>query len=119
MERYGNIRFNRRVVVFVCLLVVAVNFLMPKHVVYADDKSYVYSLGQTFFSSEHELRSVDETEFTLNKPLYFYVAKIIMVLLLLMEPNLILIIYVLLLMEIILVLNFLVVLMFLMIKLMI
>lgn len=77
MERYGNIRFNRRVVVFVCLLVVAVNFLMPKHVVYADEKSYVYSLGQTFFSSEHELRSVDETEFTLNKPLYFYVAKII------------------------------------------
>lgn len=35
MERYGNIRFNRRVVVIVCMLVMAVSFLMPKQVVYA------------------------------------------------------------------------------------
>lgn len=35
MERYGNIRFTRRVVSFVCLLVVAVSVLMPARVVSA------------------------------------------------------------------------------------
>lgn len=35
MERYGNIRFNRRVVAFVCMLVVAMSVLMNSHIVYA------------------------------------------------------------------------------------
>lgn len=40
MKRYGNIRFTRRVVTFVCLLVLAVNILMPKQVVSAATYSY-------------------------------------------------------------------------------
>lgn len=35
MERYGNIRFTRRVVVTLCLLVVSVSVLMNAHIVYA------------------------------------------------------------------------------------
>lgn len=40
MKKYGNIRFTRRVVSFVCLLVVAVNILMPKQVVSAATYSF-------------------------------------------------------------------------------
>ncbi len=35
MKRYGNIRFTRRVVVTLCLLVVSVSVLMNAHIVYA------------------------------------------------------------------------------------
>lgn len=37
MKKYGNIPFNRRVVAFVCLLVVAVSVLMPAQIVRADE----------------------------------------------------------------------------------
>jgi len=39
MERYGNIRFTRRMVVFVCLLVVSVSVLMNAHIVYAQSNT--------------------------------------------------------------------------------
>lgn len=39
MERYGNIRFNRRVVAFVCMLVVAMSVLMNSHIVYAQSNT--------------------------------------------------------------------------------
>lgn len=46
MERYGNIRFTRRVVAFVCMLVVAVSVLMPRQIVKADSthvlEQYIY-----------------------------------------------------------------------------
>lgn len=41
MERYGNIRFTRRVVVTLCMLVVAVSVLMPVQAVRADTQTYV------------------------------------------------------------------------------
>lgn len=39
MKRYGNIRFTRRMVVFVCLLVVSVSVLMNAHIVYAQSNT--------------------------------------------------------------------------------
>lgn len=39
MKRYGNFRFTRRMVVFVCLLVVSVSFLMNAHIVYAQSNT--------------------------------------------------------------------------------
>lgn len=41
MERYGNIRFTRRVVVTLCMLVVAVSVLMSVQAVRADTQTYV------------------------------------------------------------------------------
>ena len=41
MKKYGNIRFTRRVVVTLCLLVVAVSVLMPVQAVLADTQTYV------------------------------------------------------------------------------
>lgn len=40
MKKYGNILFNRRVVIFVVLLFVAINILIPKQFIYADTYSY-------------------------------------------------------------------------------
>lgn len=48
MKKYGNISFNRRVVAFVCLLVVAVSVLMPLSAVFADSSSG--SASRTFYS---------------------------------------------------------------------
>lgn len=46
MERYGNIRFTRRVVAFVCMLVVALSSLIPHQIVKADSthvlEQYIY-----------------------------------------------------------------------------
>lgn len=44
MKRYGNIRFTRRVVVALCMLIVAVSVLMPAFTVRADTK-YSFSIG--------------------------------------------------------------------------
>lgn len=48
MERYGNIRFNRRVVAFMCLLVVSLSVLLPVNLVRADDVGYkrIYRVTQ-------------------------------------------------------------------------
>lgn len=40
MKKYGNILFNRRVVIFVVLLFVAINILIPKQFIYADTYSF-------------------------------------------------------------------------------
>lgn len=39
MKRYGNFRFTRRMVVFVCLVVVSVSVLMNAHIVYAQSNT--------------------------------------------------------------------------------
>lgn len=52
MKKYGNIRFNRRVVAFVCLLVVAVNFLIPKQTVRADDYVTYTKIINAHFTDE-------------------------------------------------------------------
>lgn len=48
MKRYGNIRFTRRVVVTLCLLVVSLSVLMPVNLVRADDVGYkrIYRVHQ-------------------------------------------------------------------------
>lgn len=55
MERYGNIRFNRRVVAFVCLLVVALSVLMPADFVKAD----TYTIGICNTNNENGIRVPD------------------------------------------------------------
>lgn len=55
MERYGNIRFNRRVVAFVCLLFVALSILMPADFVKAD----TYTIGICNTNNENGIRVPD------------------------------------------------------------
>lgn len=57
MERYGNIRFARRMVAFVCMLVVAVSVLMPVQMVRAD----TYSIGICNTTNENGVRVPDTT----------------------------------------------------------
>ena len=52
MKRYGNIRFNRRVVAFVCMLVVAVSVLMPKQTVRAYDYVTYTKIINAHFTKE-------------------------------------------------------------------
>ena len=83
MKRYGNIRFTRRIVSFVCMLLVAVSVLMPAHVVHADsisnnngnrysgsiDSSYYNSDG-TISMSEYYMYAVDSAS-----PVYTFAVK--------------------------------------------
>ncbi len=55
MERYGNIRFARRMVAFVCMLVVAVSVLMPVQMVRAD----TYTIGICNTNNENGIRVPD------------------------------------------------------------
>lgn len=52
MKRYGNIRFTRRIVAFVCMLLVAVNFLIPKINVYAYDYVTYTKIINAHFTNE-------------------------------------------------------------------
>lgn len=55
MKRYGNIRFTRRVVVTLCMLVVAVSVLMPVQIVRAD----TYTIGICNTNNENGIRVPD------------------------------------------------------------
>lgn len=59
MKRYGNIRFTRRMVVTLCLLVVAVSVLMPAQAVCASDTGIVrvYRVIQSADSSRQEVQN--------------------------------------------------------------
>lgn len=48
MERYGNIRFTRRMVSFVCMLVVSLLTLMPSQTVQADTQTYAKVISIDF-----------------------------------------------------------------------
>lgn len=83
MERYGNIRFTRRVVVTLCLLVVAVSVLMPAQAVRADDTTYT---GSTMYSviiksgypKKNEYYSNDYSQtinYTSSSPVYSFIAE--------------------------------------------
>lgn len=63
MERYGNIRFTRRVVAFVCLLFVALSVLMPADFVKAD--TYTFGICNTY--NENGIR-VPETDGWYSSP---------------------------------------------------
>lgn len=55
MKRYGNIRFTRRMVSFVCLLLVAVSVLIPAQAVRAD----TYTIGICNTNNENGIRVPD------------------------------------------------------------
>lgn len=57
MKKYGNICFNRRVVAFVCMLVVAVSVLIPADFV----KAETYSIGICNTINENGVRVPDTT----------------------------------------------------------
>lgn len=48
MKRYGNIRFTRRMVSFVCMLVVSLLILMPSQAVLADAQTYAKVISIDF-----------------------------------------------------------------------
>lgn len=54
MKKYGNIRFNRRVVAFVCMLVVAVSVLMPCQVVEASSYSQTSNLSVKTLNTDND-----------------------------------------------------------------
>lgn len=77
MKKYGNICFNRRVVVTLCLLVMAVSVLMPKQAVRADTFSgtstltykihYIYDSGESFKDFNKSRK------FTCDAPVYSFI----------------------------------------------
>lgn len=74
MEIYGNIRFTRRVVSIVCLLVVAVSFLMNTQVVHADT---VTKEGSVWLSSDaFDFFHKQEMKYSVSSdsPVYSFVA---------------------------------------------
>lgn len=77
MKRYGNIRFNRRVVVIVCMLVVAVNFLMSKQTVRAYDYVTYTKIINAHFTNEEgkDCDYVMSVSVGATKPFYSVVFK--------------------------------------------
>lgn len=74
MKGYGNIRFNRRVVSIVCMLLVAVSFLMPLQSVKADT---VTKEGSVWLSSDaFDFYHKQEMKYSLSSdaPVYSFVA---------------------------------------------
>lgn len=82
MKRYGNIRFTRRVVVTLCLLVVAVSILMPVQAVRADTQTYVkvINIEWTNKSSDKNLTGNYSASMSCSvqsgSPVYSYAFKI-------------------------------------------
>lgn len=79
MKKYGNIPFNRRVVAFVCLLVVAVSFLMPAQIVRADEtvrKSVSFKVNRVDKDGKETLETYLYTfDVTSDLPVYSYIAQ--------------------------------------------
>lgn len=82
MKRYGNIRFTRRMVSFVCMLVVAVSVLMPVQAVRADTQTYVkvINIEWTNKSSDKKLTGNYSASMSCSvqsdNPVYSYAFKI-------------------------------------------
>lgn len=84
MKKYGNIPFNRRVVAFVCLLVVAVSILMPCQLVRADSITGSSNLTFRFKYFPRGQSHPEEAEwddhkstlkYTSNTPVYSYILE--------------------------------------------
>ena len=79
MKRYGNIRITRRMVAIVCMLVVAVNILMPKQIVFADVVSgssyvsykYQYPYQDKWYSDSHNYTF----SYSGTSPVYSYICE--------------------------------------------
>ena len=75
MKRYGNIRFTRRVVVALCLLVVAVNILMPKQVVSAATYSFENTITiKTTFNDTFKDSHI-KLSHNMNSPVYSFILE--------------------------------------------
>lgn len=79
MKRYGNIRFTRRVVVFVCLLLVAVSVLIPAQAVSADGTLYsgtsvLFFKTHEFYDGKESFRDYDlSMKYTCASPVYSFI----------------------------------------------
>lgn len=82
MKKYGNIFINRRMVVTLCLFVVAVNFLMPKQIVRAESQTYVkvISINWTNKSTDKDFSGNYSVSMSCSvqsdNPVYSYAFKI-------------------------------------------
>lgn len=79
MKKYGNIPFNRRVVAFVCLLVVAVSVLMPAQIVRADEtvrKNVSFKVNRVGKDGKETLETyLYSFDVTSDMPVYSYTAQ--------------------------------------------
>ena len=79
MKRYGNIRFTRRVVAFVCMLVVAVSVLMPAQIVRADEtvrKTVSFKVNRVDKDGKETLETYSYSfDVTSDMPVYSYTAQ--------------------------------------------
>lgn len=75
MEKYGNIFNNRRVVAFACLLVVAVNFLMPKQVVSADTYSFENTITVKTTYNDSFKDSHIKLSHNIDSPVYSFILE--------------------------------------------
>lgn len=75
MEKYGNIFNNRRVVAFACLLVVAVNFLMPKQVVSAATYSFENTITVNTTYNDAFKDSHIKLSHNIDSPVYSFILE--------------------------------------------
>ena len=79
MKKYGNILFNRRVVAFVCLLVVAVSVLMPAQIVRADEtvrKNVSFKVNRVGKDGKETLETFSYSfDVTSDMPVYSYTTQ--------------------------------------------
>lgn len=79
MKKYGNIPFNRRVVAFVCLLVVAVSVLMPAQIVRADEtvrKNVSFKVNRVGKDGKETLETFSYSfDVTSDMPVYSYTTQ--------------------------------------------
>lgn len=75
MKKYGNILFNRRVVIFVVLLFVAINILIPKQFIYADTYSYenIITVKTTYDDSFKDSRI--KLSHNMKSPVYSFILE--------------------------------------------
>lgn len=79
MKRYGNIRFNRRMVATLCMFLVAVSILMPMQAVRADDPLYSGTSTLTFrthefYDGKESFRDYDlSMKYTCASPVYSFI----------------------------------------------
>lgn len=75
MKKYGNILFNSRVVIFVVLLFVAINFLIPKQFIYANTYSYENTITIKITSNDTFKDSHIKLSHNINSPVYSFILE--------------------------------------------
>mgnify|MGYP006958731994 FL=1 len=75
MKKYGNILFNRRVVIFVVLLFVAINILIPKQLIYADTYSFENTITITTTYEDTFKDSNIKLSHNMKSPVYSFILE--------------------------------------------